>query len=442
MRRIIEHSILVTLLILLVNVTPMTADQVNTNSLTDEPIDYALIVTGGELLRGVYADGHTHFITRTLEPLGCRCVASMCIGDTRKDLLDALRFADDHADLIIVTGGLGPTKDDVTREVLSEYTGIPIKEHPEVVEKIRKRFAGREIKENLLRQTRTPVKGDYFLNPNGTAVGLVFDDKKQVVVALPGPPSELQPMVKDELIPFLSERFGIHSIGCSLTMRFVGIGESSIDQVMRDHMTLPKDLMISSLFEQGRVDLTFSLPGDTDEDKKRLKALEADLLKHIKEYMYSDTGKTLEEHIIDLLGEGGHSLVTSEVGSGGAIAASLNHAEGASNHFKGGYIAPSNQIMMAMLDIPAQQDGQNTRSPETTALLHAERASKQSDSEWAIAVSEIITEGNQSPHVWVAVGSHNTGFKAKRINLRGRGESAQKRLVTNALDFFRRSLNQ
>ncbi|HUV14424.1 MAG TPA: competence/damage-inducible protein A, partial [Acidobacteriota bacterium] len=204
--------------------------------------DFVLIITGGELLRGLYTDSHTQFITRALVPLGCRCVASLCVGDKSQDLKDALVYAKQHAPLIIVTGGLGPTDDDITRDVVAELTGIRLKEHPEALADLEKRFAGsgRELRENLRRQALTPVKGTYLPNPSGTAVGLVFDNDKRVIVALPGPPRELRPMLSNELIPYLSKRFGIRSIGSSLQMRFVGIGESSIDQAIQDHLPLPK----------------------------------------------------------------------------------------------------------------------------------------------------------------------------------------------------------
>jgi len=239
----------------------------------DNPTRYAIIITGTELLKGLYADGHTLFLTRMLNPLGCQCVSSMSIGDTRQDLLDALEYAAQHAELVLVTGGLGPTDDDITRDVLSEYTGIPLKETPELVEYLKRRFHRDTLKRNMRHLTLTPQSGIYMPNPNGTAAGLIFESSPTVIAAMPGPPSELQPMVQNHLLPYLEKRFGIHRIGASVTMRFVGIGESSIDQVMEDHITLPENLILSSLFEQGRVDLTLGLPGDSDEDRAILEQI-------------------------------------------------------------------------------------------------------------------------------------------------------------------------
>jgi len=361
------------------------------------------------------------------------------VGDVREDLLDALNYAKAHADVIITTGGLGPTDADVTRNALTEFTQIPLRENPDVVKEMQRRF-GTSLRENMLRQAKTPEKGSFMTNPNGTAVGLIFDGGEQVVASLPGPPGELQPMVTNELIPFLAKRFGPHAIGASISMRFAGIGESSIDQAIHDHLTLPLDVTISFKFDQGRVDLAFSVPGNSEEDKKRLKMLEAELMKYLKEYMYADDGSTLEECAIDLLEKQDGALVTAEVGTGGGVAASLNNVEGASRRFKGGYVAPSNAVMARRLGLDGELPPNEQASQEAAALENAKRACLHNDSEWSISISELYKEENGDSCVWMAVGSMKKGFKTQRMTLRGRGKSAQDRLVTQALDFFRKRI--
>jgi molybdenum cofactor synthesis domain-containing protein len=140
-----------------------------------QPTRYMIVVTGGELLSGVYPDGHTYFITRSLHPLGLQCVGSMSVDDKQADLKEALRYATDKAALVIVTGGLGPTDSDITRETLSDFTGIALKEHPDVLRDMARRFrvSPAQLRPNLRRQTQVPTRGTYFKNLNGTAVGLV-----------------------------------------------------------------------------------------------------------------------------------------------------------------------------------------------------------------------------------------------------------------------------
>ena len=131
------------------------------NSGAVRPTRYMIVVTGGELLSGVYADGHTYFITRTLRPLGLQCVGSMSVDDKQADLKEALRYATDKAALVIVTGGLGPTENDITRETLSDFTGVTLKEHPEVLQNMARRFhvSPAQVRSNLRRQTQVPTQG-------------------------------------------------------------------------------------------------------------------------------------------------------------------------------------------------------------------------------------------------------------------------------------------
>lgn len=398
----------------------------------DGPTEYFLIVTGSELLKGTYADGHTVFITRQLGPLGCQCVGSLSIGDEAEDLRDALQFATQHASLILVTGGLGPTDDDITRETLSEFSGIPIREEPVVLERMVQRFGvvnADALRENLRKQTQTPEQGTWLENRNGSAVGLVFESDENVLIAVPGPPRELQPMIQDELVPYLADRFGIKSIGASITMRFVGIGESSIDHVMHQEMTLPDDLIISSLFELGRVDLTFSLPDEREEDWQTLRTLEAELLSHIGEYMYSDDGTSLENHVIEKLAERGGSLVTAEIGSGGAVAASLNQAEGAAGIYAGGFVAPTQTVLVEMLDM-------GTDTPFTLEDA-GRRICEKTGSTWALVIG--APDATDASTIPVAIGTVDGEFQRYSIRVRGRSSTAQANMVNRTLDLLRRS---
>lgn len=406
---------------------------------SDAPTKYAIVVTGGELLRGVYADGHTQFITSTLEPLGAKCVSAVCVGDTADDLEDALAFSFQHANLVLVTGGLGPTDDDVTRMTLSAFSGIELAENPEVVNEMLRRYGASSkdsLRANMRRQAMTPTKGRYMPNPYGSAVGLIFDDGERVIASMPGPPRELQPMVKEQLLPFLAERFGIKTIGTSLMMRFINIGESQIDETMHKYLTLPKELMVSSLFEMGRVDLTFSLPGDSEQDRQTLKQLETELLAHIGDSMYSDKGATLEECVVALLKQNNVSLVTAEVGSGGAVSASLSRPDDAASVYSGGYVAPSDDVMALMVGV----DHLNKDTHEALSKQIAEEIRKRAGSKWGLYISEIHQEENRR-FVWLALATDDGTLDGGQIEVSGHGQYAQDRLVNYALDYLRRRLN-
>jgi len=402
-----------------------------------EAVRYAIVVTGGELLSGAYADGHTHFLTRTLYPLGLHCGGAMCVDDKRDDLPEALRVAVGKAPLVIVTGGLGPTDNDVTREAISEFTGISLAEHPELVQRMARRFgvAPEQLRANLRRQTQTPVEGSYLDNANGTAVGLVFGLTRGAIVALPGPPGELQPMVRDELIPYLSRRFGTRLPGRSLMLRFVGLGQSEIDQRIKQHVTLDPDITTGSQFQGGRVDFTFTLPDDTPREKERLDALKQKIVAHLGEYIYADDETSLEQVVIGLLRARGATLALAEVGSGGTVAAALNGAEGAGDAVLGAYVAPTMERLHHLLDVHDANWAQSASGRDAVERLAA-AAARAAASRWAVAVGPLQEDG----FVEVAFRRPAGAIESERVAFRGVGELARSRFVTHVLDRLRRKM--
>jgi nicotinamide-nucleotide amidase len=400
-----------------------------------------VIVTGGELLEGAYADGHTWFITRTLHPLGLHCIGSMCVDDKRADIEEALRFAAGKVPLVIVTVGLGPTDNDITRETLSDFTGITLKEHAEVLRSMAERFKTdpNSLRANLRRQTQVPASGTYLRNSTGTAVGLVFEKPDIVIVALPGPPRELQPMVRDELVPYLSRRFGTRLPGSSLTLRFVGLGQSEIDQRLKEHVTLPTDVMTSSQFQGGRVDFTFTLPDDTPQGRVRLQELKQQIVKYLGDNIYGEGDISLEQHVVNLLAKRGKKLAMAEAGSGGNLAAALSTADDAAKVLAGAYTAPTADTLRQLLRVPDDDWAAGTSSRQKVECLAA-AVSRATESQWAIAVGEVSRGENDAGYVDAALKLPDGRIESRRIQLRGAGELARENLCTQLLDQLRRNL--
>jgi len=405
------------------------------------PVRYRVVVTGGELLAGDYADGHTFFLTRTLRPLGLQCVGSMAVDDRPADLKDALRFATERACLVIVTGGLGPTDNDITREALRDFTGIPLREHPDVLAAMARRFNARpeDLRPNLRRQTQTPERGTYLKNAGGTAVGLVFEMDDRVVVALPGPPRELQPMVRDELVPYLSRRFGVRPPGASITLRFVGLGQSQIDQTLKDHVPLPADVTTGSQFEGGRVDFTFSLPQDTPEDRARLAELGDKIAQHLGDSLYArDATITLETCVMRLLETRDETIALAEVGTGGALAAALNGAQGTHEVLIGAYIAPTTERLHQMLGGHRRPDETAAHTDDVERL--AQEAAAITGSRWVVATGEFLRDVMGNYLVPVVFRSPDGRVESRQIPVPATGDAARARLVTELLDQLRRKL--
>ena len=406
---------------------------------SDSETEFLVVVTGRELLEGVYADAHTQFLARTLRPLGGRCVGSVTVTDDEREMLRAFEYASRRSRIVIVTGGLGPTGDDITRQTLARFTGIPLQESPQVIAEYRRRYGDRVSRPSLRRQAQVPSRGAYLKNRVGSAVGLVFDDGERVIVALPGPPRELRPMVRDELIPFLARRFGIQSSVESVTLRFVGVGESSIQRVIDEHVNLPPEVRVASTFEAGRVDLTFygrsSLPGI----RGRLLALRERMLEHLGKHVYSVDGTTLEETVLQLLADRKARLVVAEVATGGGLSSRLTGSPFASPVLFGSYVAASNTGLEALLELAVAGNSEPAGGGNELVLDLARKAAGDQRDRWVLLVAG--PENGSANRITLCAGSRAQGFEIESAGFR-RGRPGRERLITRALDFLRRRLAQ
>jgi competence/damage-inducible protein CinA-like protein len=409
-----------------------------------EATRYMIVVTGGELLQGAYADSHTHFLTRSLRPMGLECVGSMCVDDRQTDLQAALRFATQRAKLVLVTGGLGPTDNDITREALSAFTGIALQEHPEVLQRMAERFGMKpeQLRENLRRQTKVPVPGSYLPNSNGSAVGLVFETNEYVIVALPGPPRELQKMVVEELAPYLRKRFGTRLPGCSVRLRFVGLGQSQVDQTLKQHIPLAPDITTASQFEGGRVDFTFSLPDDTPQNRVRLESLKQQMQQHLGENLYAVGETSLEEVVIQLLAKRGKTLALGEAGSGGSLTAALTGAEGIEKVLAGAFVASSEEKLQQLLDRTHGPRLRKTtpREPQAHPTGIAQAISEATGSDWVLVVGEVQRNRNGSSSVAVVYTFPDGRIETHAYPVRGTMKASRSWFITQVLDRLRRTL--
>jgi nicotinamide-nucleotide amidase len=402
-------------------------------------LDYVIVVTGGELLEGVFADAHTAFITRTLLPMGCRCVSSIIVDDRREEMLRALGYAVELAPLVIVTGGLGPTANDVTRETIAAFRNVELREDPEVLAMLERRFGqSRELlRPNLRRQAMVPVGGRHLPNAYGTAVGLVYPGAPSIV-ALPGPPRELQGTVDGALMDYLREQFGVRPPGASIRLRFVGAGQSQISQTIEEHLLLGTDVMVGSTFEGSRVDFTFSLAGRAEEDRRRLDELAMGVRRHLGEYLYAEDGSSLEDVVVSALLARGASLVIAEVGSGGLLAASLHAGERSDELLTAAFAAPTEVKMRRLLGM-GDETSESFLS-DTDRMKHtATRVRERGDATWGLAAGPETTAGGAASLRIVLV-TPGDRWASVRLPVPARNIEARSRFATQVLDWLRREL--
>ncbi|MBN1818220.1 MAG: CinA family protein [Sedimentisphaerales bacterium] len=432
-------SIRVIFLFLLTSIPACAAQPVDSQK-APRPTQYMILVTGHELLTGIYADGHTYFLTRALRPLGLECAGSMSVDDKRADLLEALDFAAKRAQLVIVTGGLGPTDDDITRDVLSEFTGIPLQVNPDLLNAMARRFntSPQQIRANLRRQTLVPIKGTFFANSSGTAAGLVYETPKQAIVALPGPPHELQPMVHQSFVPYLSKRFGTRLPGSSLTLRFVGLGQSQIAQTLHDHVNLSPDILVTSQFKGGRVDFTFSLPEDTENDRRRLQQLKEQIARCLGDALYAEGEQSLEGYILDLLHSRNQTLTLLEIGSGGSLAPALTQAADNTNVLTGAFVAQTESQMLDLLGVDKSLF--SSQSTEEMCKQIVQAVSEKTNSHWIIGTGQSQTDKEGAVLVPLIIQNPDGQTTTEQLRLGGADEMARMTLITHILNQFRQQL--
>jgi nicotinamide-nucleotide amidase len=222
-------------------------------------------------------------------------------------------------------------------------------------------------------------------------------------------------------------------------LRFVGLGQSQIDQTPEDNVPLVPDITVSSQFEGGRVDFTFSLPEDTLQNRTRLQELKQKIMKHLGENIYADDETSLEEHILKLLKARGQTLALAEAGSGGSLAATLSRADEAEQILTGAYIAPTTEKLSHLLGIDNDDLNGSTSGNQRIKQL-ATAAADATSSQWAIAVGQTRRNENGSSYVEIAFKLPDGHLESQQVRLRGTGELARSRLSTQLLDQLRRKL--
>ena len=242
-------------------------------------------------------------------------------------------------------------------------------------------------------------------------------------------------MVREQVLPWLRQRYGVREPGATLTLRFVGVGQSQIDHTIQERVKLPPEVIVTSFFEGNRVDFTFSLPGHTERDVERLRQLAAEVRGHLGEFCYAEGETTLEEVVLRALRSRGARLTLAEVASGGALAAALSSAPAAADVVRGGFVAPTEDLLAGLLDAPLTPGEVGS---ETRVQALAEATAKHGGTRWAVVVGKAHGEAGER-RVWLAFKTDGT-VKTRRLAAGEPSTAGRAGLVTSVLDQVRRWL--
>jgi competence/damage-inducible protein CinA-like protein len=298
-----------------------------------------IIAVGTELLLGEIVDTNSAEIAVTLRQLGIDLYRTGAVGDNLSRIAEAVATALHRADIVILTGGLGPTVDDMTRQAIAQAAGIELVFEPTLWQQIEQRFAsfGRRAGDNNRRQAYLPQGGNAIENPIGTAPAFWLDYDGRLVVALPGVPSEMRSLLRTAVVPLLQRRFPDRRVIVIRILRTAGMGESDLDAKIAD-LEAADNPTLGVAAHPGRVDLRLTASaGSENEARAMLTRLEDDLRERLGPYIYGVDRQTLEDKVLAAFAERGWRLVSVEAGTNGALAGSIS---GETAVFAGGWLLP------------------------------------------------------------------------------------------------------
>jgi nicotinamide-nucleotide amidase len=298
-----------------------------------------LLMIGTELLLGQVADTNAAYMGRQLADNGINLYQKTTVGDNPARIVGALNDALARADVVLCSGGLGPTEDDITRECVAEALGWPLEYHPELYDAILARFTriGRAITENNKRQAMLPRGAEAIENPHGTAPGLIAASNRGVVVCMPGVPHELKPMLDERVIPWLKQRFSIAGVLRYRSLKVCGIGESRVDALMGDLILSGANPTVGLLAGADGVVVRIAARAETAEAAEALMdPVEAEVQKRLGGIAFGRGNDTIESVVDGLLCARGWRMAVAETSTGGTIAQRLLALPAAS--FVGGYV--------------------------------------------------------------------------------------------------------
>ena len=311
-----------------------------------------LLAVGTELLLGNIANTDAQMLSLGLSELGLNVFYHTVVGDNPRRVEEAVSIAKQRADIIITTGGLGPTCDDLTKQVVAEAYGRKLEFNEDCAQSIRDFFAHSQMPmtENNLQQAWLPEDCTVLNNRWGTAPGCAFREGDNYVVMLPGPPSECIPMFREEAAPWL---LGLsEGIIRSRTLRIFGKGESEVESMLRDRMNELTNPTLAPYAKEGEVELRITAKASSPEEAEALIVpVEAEVRALLGDLVYGADVPSLEQVVLGLLKEQGKTLGTAESRTGGLIAKRITDLSGASSALKGGIVSYANEVKINVLGV-------------------------------------------------------------------------------------------
>jgi nicotinamide-nucleotide amidase len=399
-----------------------------------------IIAVGTELLLGQIVNTNAQFLARECAALGISVYYQTVVGDNEERLLSSLELAASRADLVICTGGLGPTQDDLTKDVLARYVGQKVYIHQPTMDKITHLFQSRgaHMVESNVRQALMIEGSDPLQNDTGLAVGAALTYEGTHFVVLPGPPKEMKPMFTDHATPWLRSVMTDEVPLYSKMLKFAGIGESSLEHELIDLIQAQTDPTIAPYAKEAEVTIRLTTRAHSaEEGELKLASTEAEIRSRVGQHLYATEDVPIEHVIVQLLEGKKHTLAVAESCSGGLLSDLLTALPGSSEVFKGGIICYSNALKHKLLDVPLQILEKEGAVSAETALLLAKNLQQITGTDYALSITGVAgpSSSEGKPPGLVYIGIAGIGFEpfVEKLQTSGNRESIKLRSAKYAL---------
>lgn len=407
-----------------------------------------LISVGTEILLGNIVNTNAAYLAEQCAGLGLSCYYQTVVGDNAERLQGTLQMALERSDIVILGGGLGPTQDDLTKEVTAKVLGLKLVEDIHSRERIQEYLEtrGLVVTENNWKQALAPEGAIVIDNENGTAPGLIIEKNNKRVILLPGPPNELRPMFEKSIYPYLNELQP--GVIYSKTVKICGVGESIAETMIEDLIAGQSNPTIATYAKTGEVHLRVTAKADSEKEARKLvKPMVKELKGRFGNSIYTtDTEVTLEKAVIDLLVANHLTVSTAESCTGGLVSARLINVPGASEVFKAGYVSYSNKIKRKLIGVKRSSLEKHGAVSSIVAKEMAKGAAMLSKADVVVSITGIAGPDGGSaekPVGLVYIGCQVKGeVTVKEYHFKGDRNKIREASVSAALSLMRECILQ
>lgn len=383
-----------------------------------------VICIGTELLLGDIINTNASFFAKELASIGISLFYITTIGDNKERIIDAFKLASERADIILTSGGLGPTADDITHECIADFLGVQQIFHKDIADRLESFFKarGREMVKSNLTQAYFPDGADILPNPYGTAPGIIYNKNNKVILTFPGVPSELKNMWFETAKKYLYDFNPIKSVIKSKDLRFTGEGESAIAEKVSDLLE-KENPTVAPYAGKGEVRLRVTAKASTEEEAENMiNPVVNDIKQRLNRFYYGSDDENLSAVIGKLLLKNNQTLAVAESFTGGTVAQRIVGVEGASDYFKLGIVAYSTEMKISLLGINKDLIDQYTVYSKEVAIEMAKRVREIAGTDWGIGTTGLAGKKDsgetKAGTIFVAVASKNK-VEVRELNYSG-----------------------